>query len=69
MRSLSQELLHQAGRAAAIYMLVALLAVSAAVTQALIFSPQPTEQADPESGERRTSSAPSATGGRWINPS
>lgn len=65
MRSLSQELLHQVGRAIVVYLLVALLAVGAVVVQALIALPQ---QAEPDSDEPQISSAPSAIGVRWIDP-
>lgn len=69
MRSLSQELLHQVGRAIVVYMLVALLAASVAIVQALIVSPQQTEQSEPaDDKEPKTSGEPSAAGRRWIDP-
>lgn len=65
MRSLAQELLHQVGRATALYLLVVLLAVGAAVVQALVALPQ---QAKPTSYEPQISGAPSTIGVRWIDP-
>lgn len=65
MRSLFQELLHQVGRAVAVYLLVAFLAAGAAVVQTLVVSPP---QTDPDTEEPPTSGEPSVTGVRWINP-
>ncbi|GEP06483.1 hypothetical protein MOX02_45210 [Methylobacterium oxalidis] len=68
MRTLPRELLHQAGRAAAIYLLVALLGAGAAIVQALIVPLHQTEPADADSDEPATTGEPSAVGVRWINP-
>lgn len=65
MWSRSQELLHQVGHAAAVYVVVAFLAAGAAVVQTLVVSPP---QSEPDTEEPQTSGEPSAIGMRWIDP-